>query len=88
VKQVSVGRILWFVVAIAMVAIGALLGILGLFALVYNGDGGDTYVTFRGDRVSADLVGAIALGLGVVFVVASVALFKHPWQGRFEGLRG
>ena len=60
-------------------ALGALLGLYGLFAIVYNGDsrGGDTYVIWAGHQVDADLAGGIALGVGVVLLVAAIVLLKR-----------
>ena len=43
---------------------GVLLGLYGLFAILYGGDSGgngDTYVKFGGHKIDAGLVGALAL---------------------------
>jgi hypothetical protein len=58
---------------------GLLLGLYGLFAILYRGEGGgsgDTYVELGGREIDAVLVGAIALLLAVLVVVAAVRLFR------------
>ena len=62
-----------------MVAGGVLLGLYGLFALLYGGDsgGGDTYVTFAGHELDAGLAGAIALLIAFLLLLAAVPFLKH-----------
>jgi hypothetical protein len=58
---------------------GVLLGLYGLFAVLYNGEGhgnGDTYVTFGGRDINAHLVGALALLLACVVTVAAVTVLR------------
>jgi hypothetical protein len=64
---------------------GVLLVLYGLFAIVYNGDGGsDAYVKIAGYHVSADLVGGLALIVGAGAIYASVVL-RRRWRRRFAG---
>lgn len=51
----------------------------GPLAIVYNGDshGGDTYVTWAGHELDADLAGAIALVVGVVLLVVAIILLRR-----------
>ena len=61
------GRHLRSLVGLALLALSLLVGVYGLFAVLYRGDSGgtgDTYVTFGGHQVDAQLAGAVsALGL-------------------------
>jgi len=77
-------RAVFAVTGLLLVAGGALLGLYGLFAILYEGDagGGDTYVTFGGREVDADLAGAVALIIGFLAVGLAVWVFgrrrRHP----------
>lgn len=66
-------------VAIAVLAVGALFSLYGLFAILYQGDsgGGDTYVKWAGHTIDAYLAGAVALVVGVMLLVVSVLLLKR-----------
>jgi divalent metal cation (Fe/Co/Zn/Cd) transporter len=67
------------VVGIALLAAGILLGLYGLFAILYGGDSGgsgDAYVMFGGREIDADLVGAIALLLAFLLLLAAIPLLK------------
>lgn len=49
---------------LALLALGGLLGLYALFAVIYRGDSGgndDTYVTIVGHEFDADLIGVISL---------------------------
>jgi hypothetical protein len=50
--------------------LAGLLTLYGLFVLIYNGDGGTTYVTLAGHRTNAHLVGAVSLLLGMALCAA------------------
>lgn len=56
--------------AVPLFLLALLLTLYGLFALIYNGDGGTTYVTLAGHRTNAHLVGAVSLVLGVALSTA------------------
>jgi ABC-type sugar transport system permease subunit len=62
---------------IALLALAVLLGLYGLFAVLYGGDSGgsgDTYVTIADHEIDADVAGAIAL-LIACFTLALSAVF-------------
>ena len=66
-------------VGLALLAGGVLLGLYGLFAILYGGDSGgtgDTYVTIGGHETDADLVGAIALLVAFFLLLASLPFLK------------
>jgi hypothetical protein len=59
---------------------GALLTLYGLFAIVYGGDSGgsgDTYVKVGGREIDADLVGAIALVVGLTLALCGTLLLTR-----------
>jgi hypothetical protein len=67
-------------VGLALLAGGALLGLYGLFAILYGGDSGgtgDTYVTIAGHETDADLVGAVALLIALSLFLASLPFLKR-----------
>lgn len=70
-----------FVTSLPLIAVGGLLGIYGLFALAYGGDGGTTYVTLMGRQINAHVVGAVCLAFGLAAVAAGIALVR---QGRIR----
>ena len=58
---------------------GVLLGLYGLFAILYGGDragNGNTYVTFGGHEIDADLIGALALLLAFLVTLAAVTVLR------------
>ena len=70
-------RVTWLV-GIPLLIVGALLALYGLFAILYNGDGGsNTTVTWAGHRIDADVAGAIALAFGLLLLLAAVLWFKR-----------
>ena len=72
--------ILFLAVAAAFM-VGLLLAIYGVFALIFNEEGGgSTYVTFSGHRLDAHLVGAVSLVIGVAIIAAAFVLLR---RGRF-----
>lgn len=67
------------VLGVALLLAGVLLGLYGLFAIVYSGDSGgngNTYVKFSGHEVDADLAGVVALVLACLVTVAAVAVLS------------
>jgi hypothetical protein len=68
-------------IGLALLATGTLLGLYGLFAILYRGDSGgsgDTYVSFGGHEIDADLAGAIALLFALIAILGATAFLKHP----------
>jgi uncharacterized membrane-anchored protein len=79
-----VGRHRRPLVGLALLALSLLLGAYGLFAVLYRGDSGgngDTYVTFGGHQVDAQLAGAVAL---LVSLIAILVAWLILWRGRRE----
>jgi hypothetical protein len=66
-------------VAITLLVAGTLLGLFGVFAVLYSGDSGDgdTYISLGEDKIDADVVGAIVLLVAFLLVVAAIALFRR-----------
>ena len=67
-------------VGVGLLAGGVLLGLLGLFALLYEGDsggGGDTYVRLGGHKIDADLAGIVMLILAFALIITSVWYLKR-----------
>ena len=61
-------------VELVLLASGVLLLLYGLFAVLYGGDaaGADTTVSVAGRAIDADLVGTIALLVGVLLIGLAV----------------
>jgi hypothetical protein len=61
-------------IGLALFIASVSLGLYGLFAILYRGDGGgtDTYVSFGGHKVDADVVGATALLVAIVLLLFAV----------------
>ena len=79
------GRHLWSLVGLALLALSLLLGVYGLFAVLYRGDSGgngDTYVTFGGHQVDAQLAGAVALFVSFIAILVAWLILS---RGRREG---
>lgn len=77
------GRHLRSLVGLALLALSLLLGVYGLFAVLYRGDSGgngDTYVTFGGHQVDAQLAGAVAL-------LVSLSAIRVAWTILRRGRR-
>jgi hypothetical protein len=64
---------------VAGLAVGVIVALYGLFALLYTGEdgSGDTYVLLAGTELNAHVVGAVALALGVITAVLSSRLLKR-----------
>ena len=72
-------RALRLTARVALALGGILLSLYGLFALVYrddSGGSGHTYVTLAGRELDAQLVGAIALVLGVMLFLTAIWPFR------------
>jgi ABC-type sugar transport system permease subunit len=79
-----VSRRLRSLVFLALLALSLLLGIYGLFAVLYGGDSGgngDTYVTVGGRQVDAQLAGAVALLVSLIAILVARAILR---RGRRE----
>jgi ABC-type sugar transport system permease subunit len=77
-----VSRQLRSLVGVALLALSLLLGVYGLLAVLYRGDSGgngDTYVTFGGHQIDAQLAGAVAL---LVSLIAILVAWMILWRGR------
>ena len=78
------GRHLRSLVGLALLALSLLLGVYGLLAVLYRGDSGgngDTYVTFGGHQVDAQLAGAVALLVSLSAILVAWAILR---RGRRE----
>jgi ABC-type sugar transport system permease subunit len=72
------------VVGVTLLAFSLLLGVYGLFAVLYRGDSGgngDTYVTFGGHQVDAQLAGAVALLASLIAILVAWLILS---RGRRE----
>jgi hypothetical protein len=79
-----VGRQLRSLVGLALLGLSLLLGVYGLFAVLYRGDSGgngDTYVTFGGHQVDAQLAGAGALLVSLIAILVARTILR---RGRRE----
>ena len=75
-------RALRFAVGFVLVAVGALLGLYGLLALLYRDhSGGSTYVTLFGHQRDAHLVGAVSLLVAAILITAAFALRRLGRRG-------
>jgi hypothetical protein len=80
-----VGRHLRSLVGLALLASSLLLGVYGLFAVLYRGDSGgngDTYVTFGGHQVDAQLAGAVALLVSFIAILVAWLILWRGGRGR------
>jgi predicted Co/Zn/Cd cation transporter (cation efflux family) len=80
-----VGRHLRSLVGLALLALSLLLGLYGLFAVLYRGDSGgnaDTYVTFGGHQVDAQLAGAVALSVSLIAILVAWTILRRGQRER------
>jgi hypothetical protein len=71
-------RMLRHVVSVPLIVVGALIGLYGVFALIYNGDGsGPTYITVAGSKVDAHLVGGISLAVAAALIGSGVVATRR-----------
>ena len=74
------GRHVRSLVGLALLALSLVLGVYGLFALLYRGDSGgngDTYVTFGGHQVDAELAGAVALLVSFIAILVARPILRR-----------
>jgi hypothetical protein len=65
------------VTVVGLLFVGAILGLYGVFDIVYTENGSDSaYVSFGGRQVDADIVGALSLGFASVFVMAAILTLR------------
>ena len=79
------GRHLRSLVGLALLALSLLLGVYGLFAVLYRGDSGgngDTYVTFGGHQVDAQLAGAVALSVSLIAILVAWTILRRGQRER------
>jgi ABC-type sugar transport system permease subunit len=79
-----VGRHLRSLVGLALLGLSLLLGVYGLFAVLYRGDSGgngDTFVTFGGHQVDAQLAGAVAVFVSFIAILVAWLILS---RGRRE----
>lgn len=70
-------------IQLALLAGASLLGLYGLFALLYRGEdgSGNTYVEFGGREIDAQWVGLLALMLALA-LVAILVFLRFPKRSR------
>lgn len=79
------GRRLLALVGLALLALSLVLGVYGVFAVLYRGDSGgdgDTYVTVGGSQVDAQLAGAVALLVSVIAILAAWLILRSVRRER------
>jgi len=67
-------------VGLTLIGLSVTFVLYGLFAILYRGDSGgngDTYVTFAGHEVDADVAGAIALLAALVILTLGVTVVRR-----------
>ena len=70
-------RILRLAAGLLFLTLGGLLGLYGVFAILYRDhSGGSTYVTFGGHQIDAHLAGGIALLLGFFLSLTAIPFLK------------
>jgi hypothetical protein len=80
-----VDRRLLALVGLALLALSLVLGVYGVFAVLYRGDSGgdgDTYVTVGGRQVDAQLAGAVALLVSVIAILAAWLILRSVRRER------
>jgi hypothetical protein len=71
-------RLARVLLGLALLVWAAVLTLYGLFALVYDPDGGgDAYVGISGRDFDAHLIGGIALALALAAILAAVLLLRR-----------
>jgi len=75
-----VRRTLALLVGLTLIGLSVTFVLYGLFAILYRGDSGgngDTYVTFAGHEIDADVAGAIALLAALVILTLGVTVVRR-----------
>ncbi len=68
----------WYLIAFLLFAVGALLALYGVFALLYDGDGhGPTHVMIAGQRIDAHLAGGLSLAMAVPLVASGAVVVRR-----------
>lgn len=73
-------RTLALLVGLTLIGLSVTFVLYGLFAILYRGDSGgngDTYVTFAGHEINADVAGAIALLAALVILTLGVTVVRR-----------
>ena len=73
-------RTLALLVGFTLIGLSVTFVLYGLFAILYRGDSGgngDTYVTFAGHEIDADVAGAIALLAALVILTLGVTVVRR-----------
>jgi cytochrome c oxidase assembly factor CtaG len=65
------------VISAALLAVGAILALYGVFALTFHERRGSTYVTLTGHRLDAYLAGVVSLVIGIAVIVVAVAVMRR-----------
>ncbi len=71
-------------VAFLLFAVGGLLVLYGLLALLYTGEGSggsSTYVKFAGEQIDAHLAGALSLAVAVAVIATGVVVARRGRRG-------
>jgi hypothetical protein len=69
-------------VATALIVLGALLALYGVFALTWGGDSsGTTYIKIAGGEMSAHLAGGLSLALGAVLLASGFVAARGSRKG-------
>jgi hypothetical protein len=78
-----VARVIRAVIGLALLVLGVLLALYGLFAILYGGDSGgtDTYVTIARHRTDAGLAGVIALSIAFFAILLSLMVLRRKPTG-------
>ena len=72
-----------FLVSGALLGVGGLLALYGVFLLISNGDtaGGATYIKVAGGQMDAHLAGGISLAIAAVLVASGVFAARRGRAG-------
>ena len=72
---------------LTLLALSLLLGAYGLLAVLYRGDSGgngDTYVTFGGHQVDAQLAGSVALLVSFIAILVAWTILRRGRRERSD----
>lgn len=67
-------------VTLFLIVLATLVGLLGLFLVLYEGDAGneaDVYVTIFGAEIDSDLVGAPMIALALAIIIISISALRR-----------
>jgi hypothetical protein len=79
----KMARVIRAVIGLALLVLGVVLALYGLFAILYGGDsrGTDTYVAIAGHTMDAGLAGAIALLIAFFAILLSLMVLRRKPTG-------